>query len=240
MQICQVITVLGLCLSQARALVVTPPHDDAIKSLVNLVTQPEASLEKSPMFSDVADALHQKAHSIPQQEFDRQLISTVQPLLEDDKKGAVYIAASFVGYRQTLATRELDPYPAVKAKRLQLYRNSLYSQLKDLAHRDPKKFNAESLEKAQARLVGFLSQSGGAEHSGAEALLAKVHEEIIHPVKPIAGAELEELPREAINEQLKITHLDGVPDAPLIDGRFMQKSTSQQLPSLSSNLFSKL
>jgi len=223
MQICQVITVLGLCLSQTRALAVAPPNDDAIKSFVNLVTQPEASLEKSPMFSDVADALHRKAHTMSHEDFHSKLISTVKPMLEGNEQTAMYITDSFIGYRQTLATPELKSHPAVRAKRLQAYRNSLYSQLKDLAATGSKKFNADSLEEARATLVSLLSKNGEADPSESEALLGKLRHELDHQVTPVAGAELVRLPREEINQQLKSTKLAGVPDAPLIDGTSLER-----------------
>ncbi|KNZ53436.1 hypothetical protein VP01_3239g2 [Puccinia sorghi] len=223
MQISQVITVLGLCLSQTHALAVSPPTDDAIKSLVNLATQPPATLEKSPMFSDVADALRQKAHSMNHEQFHQQLISSISPLVEGHQQTAVYLGDSFYGYQKTLVTRELDSYPEVKAKRLQAYRNSLYSQLKDLAGKGSKKFNADSVEKARASLVSLLSKNGGAGQFDSEALLEKLGHEITHPVTPVPGADLEKLDREVINKQLESTNLPGVPDAPLIDGSFIQQ-----------------
>ncbi|KAI9612841.1 hypothetical protein KEM48_004077 [Puccinia striiformis f. sp. tritici PST-130] len=81
MHIRQMITVLGLCLSQARALAIAPAGDEAIKSFVELVTQPDVALENTPGFSKIADNLRQK-HSLDHDQFHQDLAGTVNPCSE--------------------------------------------------------------------------------------------------------------------------------------------------------------
>jgi hypothetical protein len=208
MQLYQLITVLGLCLSQAHAMAITPMHDDAIKSLTMLVTSPDNVLEKSPVFSSVADAVHQKARTLDHQQFHQEIFNMAAPLLNGHEENAVYLAESLMGYRQTADLLKKNENPVLK-ERLQIYRNAVYSQVKDLAHSLPEKFSADALEKIHSKLMNFLTVKGGvppSDHAAAlEAFAQKFKESVAHSTSPDSQIKFEYLSRKAINEQLEKT-----------------------------------
>ncbi|KAH9465864.1 hypothetical protein Pst134EA_013725 [Puccinia striiformis f. sp. tritici] len=110
MHIRQMITVLGLCLSQARALAIAPAGDEAIKSFVELVTQPDVALENTPGFSKIADNLRQK-HSLDHDQFHQDLAGTVSPLLEAARSMYLIFWRVFLGYRNTAEPDVLKNHP---------------------------------------------------------------------------------------------------------------------------------
>ncbi|PLW19637.1 hypothetical protein PCANC_04863 [Puccinia coronata f. sp. avenae] len=229
MQLYQLITVLGLCLSQAHAMAITPMHDDAIKSFTMLVTSPDNVLEKSPVFSSVADAVHQKAHTLDHQQFHQEIFNMAAPLLNGHEENAVYFAESLMGYRQTADLLKKNENPVLK-ERLQIYRNAVYSQVKDLAHSRPEKFSADALEKIHSKLMNFLTVKGGvppSDHAAAlEAFAQKFKESVAHSTSPDSQIKFEHLSRKAINEQLEKTKSPVLPHPILVDGQYFQGMAS--------------
>ncbi|KAI9607589.1 hypothetical protein KEM48_003595 [Puccinia striiformis f. sp. tritici PST-130] len=198
MHIRQMITVLGLCLSQARALAIAPAGDEAIKSFVELVTQPDVALENTPGFSKIADNLRQK-HSL---DHDSSTKISRGPTAEPDV---------------------LKNHPKLKAERLQIYQDSLYSELGDLSTNKPEHFNADSLQDAHNKLVNLL-KTNAEEHpsdrsSSPEGILKEMQESFTKAATTKSHIQLNKYSREEINAKLKATNRPDVPDAILIDGQ---------------------
>ncbi|EFP83453.1 uncharacterized protein PGTG_08639 [Puccinia graminis f. sp. tritici CRL 75-36-700-3] len=230
MHACQIVTVLGLCLSQIRAIAV-PPVDEAIKSFVTLVTQPDAALENSPGFSRIADSLHQQ-HDLNHAKFHNDLIDTVSPILQANDKHTPYILDSFFGYRKTLATKELDNHPKVKARRLQIYQDALYSELHRLANQNTEKFNADTLQDTHNRLLNLLNANAGGHHSAQtspQKILEEIQGDLAKSVTSTPPMEFHKLTRKQINQQLEETNIAGVPDALPINGELAKKMLSSEL-----------
>ncbi|KAH9472955.1 hypothetical protein MJO29_000043 [Puccinia striiformis f. sp. tritici] len=234
MHIRQMITILGLCLSQARALAIAPAGDEAIKSFVELVTQPDVALENTPGFSKIADNLQQK-HNLDHDQFHQDLAKTVNPLLQGSEDHTPYILESFLGYRSTAQPEVLKDHPKLKAERLQIYRNSLYSELDDLSTNKPKHFNADSLQEAHNKLVNLLKTNAEGHpsdrSSSPEGILEEMQENFSKAATTKSHIQLSKYSREEINAKLKATNRPDVPDALLIDGKTFNSHLEEMLTS---------
>ena len=227
MLVSQIITVLGLCLSQARAAAVLPVNDEAIKSFVGLVTRTDVPLENAPGFSKIRNSFH-KQHALNGQQFHEDFANAVSPMLDLGDEHTPYLLDSFISFRQTLDDPKLADHPAVREERLQIYRNALYSELVRLGEHKTEKFNSESLQRAHKSLHELLNKNPDGEQPSP----TEIFEELKHTVensntfKPTMT--FTKLDRAQVNEQLKKTNVAGAPEVGPLTGHLpMELFTTQ-------------
>ncbi|EFP75428.1 hypothetical protein PGT21_003947 [Puccinia graminis f. sp. tritici] len=127
MQIRQLITLLGLSLSQTRPGAAAPTSPESIKSLVLDITEPHVPVKGSTTSSKFNDAIHIDLHAGP-----TKAIKNYDRIFEPSKgKKVEEFADSRAAYDDTLRDENLKNYPAKMERRLELYRNDMFSRMMD-------------------------------------------------------------------------------------------------------------
>ncbi|EFP86337.1 uncharacterized protein PGTG_12293 [Puccinia graminis f. sp. tritici CRL 75-36-700-3] len=197
MQIRQLITLLGLSLSQTQPRAAAPTSPESIKSLVLDITEPHVPVKGSTTSSKYNDAIHIDLHAGP-----TQAIKNYDRIF--DKGGKLKeFADSRAAYDDTFRDVKLMAYPAKMERRLELYRNDMFSRMLDtkLTDEEVKRIHSgvkETLEKnINSRTEDFMWDNK-------------------HFASPAAGksskarVELEYMPRNKIIEELNKTDLPGI------------------------------
>jgi len=134
MQIRQLVTILGICLSQVHAMVPSEA-DQTAKSIVTLITAPHEALEANvPGLTAKKANLIRESPYLYANQLRAGILETGSSLLYvgvgPAQAHTPLIRRSLLGYSLTLAE---DLPRDVKTRRLAIYRDSLYSRISDLA-----------------------------------------------------------------------------------------------------------
>jgi hypothetical protein len=224
MQIRQLVTVLGLCLFQARAMIVNEPFDNALKSFVMFMTPSDAPVHESKKFQSVADALKDPGLSSDPHSLQHIVQHTIAPIMRSNQENLPYIYAGYDGYLMTVKSSALKDEPELRDLRLSLYRSAIYNELKAMFDSNPKMLAPENLEHLRGHLLPILNQQAGVHQSSHTSPTAKLVDPFREESKNVFRTEpkgIKAMDREEINKQLEATNNNkNVPDAVLIDERF--------------------
>ncbi|KAA1113868.1 hypothetical protein PGTUg99_008125 [Puccinia graminis f. sp. tritici] len=224
MQIRQLVTVLGLCLFQARAMIVNEPFDNALKSFVMFMTPSDAPVHESKKFQSVADALKYPGLSSDPHSLQHIVHHSIAPIMRTNQENLPYIYAGYDGYLRTVKSSALKHEPATRDLRLSLYRSAIYNELKAMVDSNPEMLTPENLEHLRGHLLPILNPQAGVHQSNHANPTAKLVEQFREEAENVFRTEpkgIKAMDREEINKQLEATNKNkNVPAALLINKRF--------------------
>ncbi|PLW24028.1 hypothetical protein PCANC_04865 [Puccinia coronata f. sp. avenae] len=162
MQLRQLVTVLGFCLSQVYAIPAVDPDTDAtVRSIVQLVTAPHEALEtgtsklSKDQIRDVGETPYLYSHQIVAGLGEAH--NSLAYLAEGENgKISSLIEGSMLGYTHTILA-ELPEN--VKKSRFEIYRNSLYSRIHDFVRQVGPQAWHEKAQVAVGNLKNELQQA---------------------------------------------------------------------------------
>ncbi|OAV95579.1 hypothetical protein PTTG_12701 [Puccinia triticina 1-1 BBBD Race 1] len=204
MHIRQLITVLGLCLASASAMMITDPVDRALQQLVMLMTPTDAPLDESPHFAGVVEALkHQESANT--NEMKHFLHESVHPIMNNSMDKLAYVSAGYKGYQQTVGEfKAMGHHPDLVAKKLRLYRSAIYSNMKGIFERNKTYFTPENIEHLQGHLLRVFNPKAGVYHSAnKDATIEEIFQHHAENAFRIEPDGIKEMSNSKINKELK-------------------------------------
>ncbi|KAH9461916.1 hypothetical protein MJO29_003383 [Puccinia striiformis f. sp. tritici] len=130
MKIQQLITALGLCLSQALAGPVDK-FEPQIKSIVVDLTEHRFISDNPASGTKLNDALHMNLHEPVAAQNTQEFYDAIDPLLNVDKENTKIFMDIRAAHEDTMRDN-FGAHPEVRATRLRVYQNAMYSRLRDI------------------------------------------------------------------------------------------------------------